>query len=188
MLTWSSLAIADVQTTAGLTVGVAGDGAHRAVWDRTAFHLGVRADVLFGRGASDEFAVGPFIEGLTHAFDEVQAGGGLSLLVPVSSLPFVVSAGGYARSGKDPYGLEPGVSGQLFWGTRSFNFHSPYGLTAGLVGQFRYGLGELRETSVVIAAQVDVEVLALPFVYLAGALRRGSPEVAPVKPELTSRR
>ena len=178
---------ADPQTTVGLTIGAAGVGEDRALWDTTVFHLGLRGDLLLGRSDRDDFGLGPYAELLTHAFDEIQAGGGLSLFVPVPEFPVVVSAGGYGRSGADPHGLEPGLAAQLFWGTRSYNYHAAYGLTAGLVGQFRYGLGDLRETAFVVAAQLDLQVLALPFVLLAGALRGGSPDTDRVQPELTSR-
>ena len=70
---------------------------------------------------------------------------------------------------------------ELFWGTRSYNFHSNYGLSAGLLGEFRYGLGDSRETSIVIAAQIDVVAISLPFLFLINAIRGGSKDAAPVK-------
>src|SRR5262245_28502585 len=139
---------AEPQANAGITIGAAGRGYDRELWQETAFHLGVHGDVLFGRTAASDFGVGPYVEAFTHAFDEVQFGGGASLLVPVIEfLPVVASAGFYGRHGDDGFGLEPGVAGQLFWGSRSYNFHANYVMAFGLVGQFRFGLGDSRETS-----------------------------------------
>src|SRR5262249_28592404 len=109
---------ADPQGTAGLTIGVAGTGLKRAGWDETDFHLGLHGDVLFGRERASDFGAGPYAEVATHAFDDIQFGGGLSLLLPVVEfLPVVVSAGTYGRYGSEGYGVEPGVAGELFWGS-----------------------------------------------------------------------
>ncbi len=173
---------ADPQASVGVTIGVAGEGYDRHLWERTAFHLGLHGDVLFGRTSTSDFGIGPYAEILTHAFDEVQFGGGVSGLLPVlDSFPIVLSAGAYARKGSDPYRLEPGLAGELFWGARSYNFHSSYVLSGGLLAQVRYGLGPSRETSMVIAAQVDLGVLALPVLFLITAARGGSPEAAPLR-------
>jgi hypothetical protein len=53
-------------------------------------------------------------------------------------------------------------------------------MTAGLIGQMRYGLGPSKETSIVVAAQVDFAILTLPFVFLINAARGGSSETAAV--------
>jgi hypothetical protein len=173
---------ADPQGTVGLTVGAAGVGLDRAVWDTTVFHLGARGDVLFGRDGNDDFGVGPYAEVLTHAFDEMQVGGGVSALVPViEALPLVLSAGMYGRQGNEGFGLEPGAAGALFWGTRSYNYHGGYGMAAGLLLEGRWGLGSSRETSIVIGAQLDLYVLSLPVVLLINAVQGGSSETAPVR-------
>lgn len=177
----SSPARAEPQGNAGLTIGAAGRGYERRIWDETAFHLGVHGDLLFGRGAAGDFGVGPYVELFTHAFDEVQFGGGASLLVPVIEfLPVVVSGGVYGRHGDDAYGLEPGFTGQLFWGSRSYNFHANYAMAWGLVGQLRVGVGDSRETAIVIAAQLDLAAMALPFIFLIEAARGGSHDTDPV--------
>jgi hypothetical protein len=169
---------AEPQGTAGLTVGVAGVGEERAFWDDTAFHLGARGDVLFGRDQNADFGAGPYLEVMSHAFDDFQFGGGASLLLPVlDTFPIVVSAGGYGRIAD---GLEPGLAGTFFWGTRSFNYHSNYVMTGGLLAQLRYGLGETEETAIVIGAQVDAVILSLPFLFLANAIAGGSDDTAPV--------
>ena len=173
---------AEPQASVGLTLGAAGEGYDRHLWQRTAFHLGLHGDVLFGRSNTSDFGIGPYAEIFTHAFDEVQVGGGISGLLPVlDPFPIVLSVGAYARKGSDKFQVEPGLAGELFWGTRSYNFHSRYVLSGGLLAQMRYGLGPSRETSIVLAAQVDLGVLVLPVLFLITAARGGSTEAAPVR-------
>jgi hypothetical protein len=178
----AGVARADPQVSVGLTLGAAGEAYDRQWWKRTAFHLGLHGDVLFGRHANSDFGIGPYAEVLTHAFDSIQFGGGVSGLLPVlDTFPIVLSAGAYGRKGSDKYRVEPGVVGELFWGARSYNFHSKYGLSGGLLAQLRYGLGPSRETAIVIAAQVDVGLLVLPIMFLITAARGGSGKAAPVR-------
>ncbi|EYF03593.1 hypothetical protein [Chondromyces apiculatus] len=179
--TASTAARADPQGTAALTVGLAGVGAERALWDTTVFHLGVRGDVLFLRDGPRDIGLGPYAEVLTHAFDELQLGGGASLLLPVSeTMPLVLSAGAYGRSGEARYGFEPGLAASIFWGSRSYNFHSSYGMAGGLLVQGRVGLGSSGESAVVIGAQLDLAILTMPVVLLVNALKP-SPEVQRVE-------
>lgn len=160
---------ADPQGTAALTIGAAGRGYGDDLFHEPALHLGLRGDVLFGRDAVGDFAVGPYVEGLTHAFDEVQLGGGASLLLPAfDALPFVVSVGPYARYAP-LVGFEPGVATSLFFGSRSYNFSSDYVMSLGFITEARVGLGSSRETSFVFALQVDTAFAALPFIFLAEA-------------------
>lgn len=173
---------AEPQASVGITLGVAGAGLDRHLWDTTLFHAGLKGDVLFGRAANDEFGVGPYAEVLTHAFDEIQLGAGISALAPILDVfPLVVSTGLYGRWSDDADGPEPGVAAALFWGGRSYNFHSAYSVSAGLLAQMRIGLGASKETSVVLAAQLDVALLGLPFVYAINAIKGPSPEAAPVR-------
>ncbi len=173
---------AEPQASVGVTLGLAGAGLERRLWDTTVFHAGLRGDVLFGRTANDDFGVGPYAEVLTHAFDELQAGAGVAGLVPVlDSFPLVLSAGMYGRWSDDAKAVEPGIAAAAFWGVRSYNFHSRYALSTGLLAQMRLGLGDSRETAVVLAAQVDLALLGLPFVYLFNAMKGPSPEAAPVR-------
>lgn len=182
LLGGASVARAEPQASVGLTIGAAGEGYDRHFWQRTAFHLGLHGDVLFGRARTSDFGIGPYAEVFTHAFDSVQFGGGVSGLLPViDAFPIVLSVGAYARKGSDAFALAPGLAAELFWGSRSYNFHSSYVLSGGLLAQMRYGLGPSRETSIVIAAQVDLGILALPVLFLVTAARGGSHESAPVE-------
>lgn len=153
------------QVSVGTTIGGAitdlrTDGPHAA------FHLGLRGDALFFRSRDANMAIGPYLELLTEAFDSLETGGGVSWLAPVwPSVPFVVSAGAYARRAPG-LAWEPGVTGQLFFGPRGYNFHSVYGLADGLFVQGRYGLGDGKQADVVIGAQIDLAVVALPFLFV----------------------
>ncbi|MFO0611339.1 MAG: hypothetical protein U0414_02035 [Polyangiaceae bacterium] len=177
-------ALAEPQVNAGLTVGVAGRGFLREPWEETEFHLGLRGDVLFGRNNERQFGVGPYVEALTDGFDEFQFGGGASLLLPViDSLPIVASFGAYGRIGAEGFGLEPGIATSLFFGSRSYNFNSNYVMAFGVLPEFRYGLGDSREMTFIVALHLDLAFFSLPIVYLADAIRGGSPETDRVPPK-----
>jgi hypothetical protein len=121
--------------------------------------------VLFGRERNLDFGYGPFADVTTAGFDDLRLGTGGSVLLPIHPfLPIVLSGGGYAR--KSELGWEPGLETYAFFGSRSYNFHSSYGIAAGLLVGLQYGLGDSRESAIVIALQLDGQILLLPF--LAG--------------------
>ncbi len=173
----------------GVTVGAAGVGKDHAIWDDTVFHLGARGDVMF-RNGSRTFGIGPYVEVMTHDFGELQTGAGGSLLIPITELyPIVVSGGGYLRipwqAPNGPladrsYGIEPGLAGTIFLGTRSFNWHNSYEITVGLIGQARFGLGDSHETSIVVAAQLDLAAIWVPIVFVVHGVQE-SPEATRIK-------
>lgn len=178
------------QVGLGVTVGAAGVAKDSRVWDDTVFHLGAHGDVLFGRNGSTGFGAGPYAEVLTHDFGELQTGAGMSVLFPVTELfPLVLSGGGYLRI---PWqdeggpladrnsGVEGGIAGSVFVGTRSFNFSSSWEITVGLVGQARFGLGESHETSFVVAAQLDMAALWIPVIFVMHGVQE-SPEAERIK-------
>lgn len=177
------------QANAGLTLGGAAVRSEGEPW-HPELQLGLRGDVLFGRDHVGTFGVGPYGEIGTLAFNQLQVETGASLLLPVHELfPVVVSLGTFGRIGPVPVpdGLplgdttfEPGVSGSLFWGNRSFNFHSSYVMAAGLLVSYRQSLGPSRESALVLSAQLDLAVLTLPVVMLIDVLRGDSPEAAPI--------
>lgn len=171
VLASSTGAQARPQANAGLTLGLAEVGHRDDVLGGAHFSLGARGDVLLFRERNADAGVGPYLEVLTTTFRDLQVGGGASVLLPVHDyLPIVVSAGGYARDTK-AFGWEPGVGASLFWGSRSYNYHSSYGLAAGLLLEGRYGLGASRETSIMLGAQLDFAVLAMPFLIAYEAIR-----------------
>ena len=163
---------AEPQGNASLTIGGAAVGDHGRFWGHAAFHLGLRGDVMFLRGKAGDFALGPYVEVGTLAFSEVQLGGGISALLPVTNtFPLVASVGAFGRYGNDGFGPEPGVSGALFWGTRSFNYTANYVMAAGLLVGFRQSLGESKESALLIAAQLDLAAMGLPIVALINLMR-----------------
>ncbi len=96
-------------------------------------------------------------------------------LLPIhSDLPLLVSAGGYV-AGSGQWGWEPGLAAELFWGSHSYNYHSFYALDAGLFAGGRYSLGASRDVTVLAGLRLDLELIALPFLLVWGAIRGGDP-------------
>lgn len=135
-----------------------------------AFHLGGRADVLFLRDRANAMALGPYVDVATTGFDTFEGGGGLEWLVPAFDTAFILSSGAFARTSH--FGVEPGVEATVFWGSRSFNYHSAYSLGLGLFLQGRYGFGDGRQGDAILGAHIDLEYIALPFVFAYEAIRR----------------
>ncbi len=158
----SGRALATPQASVGVTVGA-------AVTDlRTkpmgAFHLGGRADVLFLREREGDMAIGPYVDLATERLDTLELGGGLEWLVPlVPSFPLVASGGVFERRAP-VFGWEPGLAANLFVGPRSYNFHSSYAMANGLFVQGRYGLGDGKQADLIFGVQIDLGILALPFI------------------------
>jgi hypothetical protein len=166
------VATAAPQVNVGVTLGPALTDL-RTNGPRVAFHLGARASALFFRERGRDMAIGPYVDFATHAFDMLETGGGIEWLIPVveDSLPFVLSAGAFARRAPSlPW--EPGIATTLFFGSRSYNFHSVYGLAAGVFLQGRYGLGDGKQADVILGLQIDLAALAMPFIYLFNAVAR----------------
>jgi hypothetical protein len=163
-------AYADPQFSSGLTLG--GGAAYlRTRGPIGVFSMGFHGDVLFLRKSDHDFAIGPYVEALTVAFETFEFGGGLSFLIPVSEhFPLVLSAGLHARAFENN-GWEPGMHARLWMGSRSYNFQSLYGLAVGLFVEGRYGLGDGQQADILGGAEIDFEIFALPFVLLYNALR-----------------
>jgi hypothetical protein len=176
MVYYAPSADAAPQLSTGMTLGVAGNGDRSHIWSSTDFTGGLRADLLWARTRDADFGIGPYAEALTTTgFSDFQAGGGVSLLVPSSQYyPLVFSAGGYA-SRSSAWGWEPGLAGNIFWGTHGYNYHSVYSLTAGLFADGRYALGESHQVSLLLGARIDLELLALPFLLAYEAIRGKNP-------------
>lgn len=173
LLTVSSAAHADTQISTGVTTGFALTDLRAHNGPRGAYTLGGRFDFLFGRSSPRDMAIGPYVEILTTAFDSIEGGGGVAWLVPTGATGFVFSAGAFARS--TGWGVEPGGAATIFWGSRSFNYHSAYTISAGLFAQGRYGLGgsdSSQQADVLFGAQIDLEYFALPFLFAYQAIAR----------------
>ncbi len=166
----AAVASAHPQIGTGLTTGAALTDLREPHGPRVAGHLGGRVDALFLRERPEQMALGPYLEAMTIAFDSFELGGGASWLIPVGAPVFLVSAGGFART--TSLGWEPGACATLFWGARSYNYHSVYSLGAGLFLQGRLGVGDGKQADALLGVQVDLGYLALPFVFAYEALRR----------------
>jgi hypothetical protein len=157
------------QFNAGVVAGVAGVGEGGQLWEKTKFHLGLRGDVLFGRSSPWDWGFGPMVNASTNGFSDVNLATGVSALAPVQEyLPLVFSLGPHFRH-VDTW--EPGAFASVFWGSRSFNYHGLYGLAGGLLLEGRAGFGDSKERTIIIAAHLDLEVIALPVVFLINAFR-----------------
>jgi hypothetical protein len=163
---------ADPQASLGLTLGAALENAIGPGSVTPAVHLGGRADVLFFRGGPGDMGLGPYVDAGTDGFDSFDAGGGASWLLPVlEDLPFVVSAGAFARNGQGR-SWAPGLEGTVFAGSRSYNFHSWYGMALGFFAQTRWIPALPSTLDVLFGVQVDAEILALPVLFIVNGLRR----------------
>lgn len=158
---------ADPQWSVALTGAVGARDLRDEV--RPVVQLGGWADVLFLRQRNNQMALGPYVNLLTGSFRSFEAGGGVSWLLPVGGPVFILSAGPHLRVGDGS--TLPGLTGNLFFGSRSFNFHSSYGYSLGIYAQGRHGLGDSRQAELTGGVQADVMVLALPFLLLANAFR-----------------
>ena len=160
---------AEAQLTTGLTTGVAVTDLRGAGGAGVTGHLGGRGELLFGRSSPRTMGVGPDVEALTVGFKTFEGGGGLAWMFPAWSTGFVLSGGAFART--SALGFEPGAAATLFWGSRSFNHHGLYALGVGLFAQGRYGLGDSKQADALFGVQLDLQYLALPFLWAAAALR-----------------
>ena len=109
----SATATAQSQSAVGFTVGAAGVGSKGAPWEQAAFHLGVRADVIFMRDSPRDVGLGPYVEMGTVGFGALDAGAGASIMLPVrDDFPVVISAGalGQLEQGR----VRPLISSSLF--------------------------------------------------------------------------
>jgi hypothetical protein len=163
---------ADPQASAGLTVG---GGVENVVGPPGstggAFYLGGRGSILFLRNRGADMALGPYLDVATASFHNVDLGGGLEWLLPVrDDLPIVLSAGAFWREGEGR-SFSPGMEGTVFFGSRSYNFHSWYGLAAGLFAQTRWVPSSPSTLDLVFGLQIDAEILALPSILIIEVLR-----------------
>ncbi|MBX3258990.1 MAG: hypothetical protein KIS78_18655 [Labilithrix sp.] len=164
-------ASAEPQLSAGMTTGAALTDLRASNGPRLAYHLGGRFDVLLLRDRAGKMALGPYVDVATAAFDTFETGGGVEWLVPTGDAALILSAGAFARTSR--FGWEPGATGTVFWGSRSFNYHSTYSLGLGLFLQGRYGLaGDGRQADAILGVQIDLQYLALPFLFAYEAIAR----------------
>ncbi len=161
---------ASPQVSSGLTIGGAVEDVGRAPSE--AFHLGGRSDVLFLRDRGSDMAVGPYLDFATESFRDLDLGGGAEWLLPLrDDLPLVLSAGGFARTGEG-HDWAAGAVGTVFFGSRSYNFHSWYGMAVGLFAQARWlPFSSPQTADVIFGIQLDAELLAFPSILILSAIK-----------------
>jgi|LNFM01.1.fsa_nt_gb hypothetical protein len=129
------------------------------------FTLAWRADMLFGRTTPRAFGIGPAIAARIDHFADVTPSLGASLLLPITeAFPLVLTPSFALRW--DGTSLAPGASGRLFWGIRSHNYHGVYALSFGLWVEARHFFGVQNSTDIAAGIDVDLQLLAVPFVAL----------------------
>jgi hypothetical protein len=161
---------ADPQASVGLTIGAAAESVVGPAATAAAFHLGGRGSLLLLRNRGADMAIGPYVDVATENFHDVDLGGGAEWLLPVrDDLPVVLSAGAFLRDGEGR-AWSPGMEGTVFFGSRSYNFHSWYGLAAGIFAQARWVPAAPETMDLVFGLQIDGELLALPWIFIYEAL------------------
>jgi len=116
-------------------------------------------------------AVGPYIDATTLSFHSADVGAGAEWLIPViDELPLVISGGAFIRDGQGR-SWSPGADGSVFFGSRSFNFHSWYGMASGIFAQTRWIPGAPSSVDFIFGVQIDAELLALPVLLVVGLFK-----------------
>lgn len=157
---------AEPQWNAGAVTAACLRGSNDEVFESAAFCGGFRGDILFGRSGTQDLGVGPMVGVGTAAFDDLRLTLGGSALLPVlEDFPVVVSLGGLVRDAGDL-----GAEASLFWGVRSYNFHSAWNFAAGLSLGAQRTFGDEPDNVLWLGLQIDGLVFALPVLLLVGAL------------------
>lgn len=162
------------QWNSALVAGIAGVGDASSAWERTQFYGGIRGDVLFLRDGPRSPGLGPSLEVATAAFADVRAIAGARVLLPFGDLWGVaLEPGGYVRSSDT--GALPGFSARAWFGFQTYNYQGAYSPRGGLTVGYTRDFGGSDSHAIVIAAEIDGLILALPFVLLYESFRgRGS--------------
>lgn len=165
----AATAAARPQWSGQLEVGAVGEGSSEGLWRRTRFEVGVQLEALYLRESPRDFGLGPYVQSRTDWFDAGEYGGGAVLLVPIANtFPIWIGGGPFGRRAAGAW--SSGANGFIAWGARDFNYESNYAMAYGLVLDLRHHFGDVPGTDVVLAARIDLEALALPWIYLASAI------------------
>jgi len=166
----SASAFARPQISVSNQIGVFGGGEDGKLWQTTKLDLGLRFESVFFRESPRDFGIGPYFEARTAWFAHGDYGGGLVAVLPIDmTFPIWIGGGGFAR--RDEGEWAPGANGFIAWGSRSYNHHSSYAMAYGLIFDTRWHGGTMPGVDFVVAASIDLEGLAIPFIYLVSLLR-----------------
>jgi hypothetical protein len=163
VVAWSALCEARPQGHGALAMGVCARDREDHALEFPRFCGSLHAELLLGRERDSDLGLGPYVGLSTASFDHYGAAGGMSLLLPLSpTYPFIVSLAGGALSNTPSW--SPTVEVWLFWGPASYNFHSRYAMTSGLLLGFQQSLGDERVSITSLSGQLDLGLVALPFI------------------------
>jgi len=166
---FASYAHAQPQSNLAVTLGAALTQNPSA----TRFHTALHGDILFGRTSPWDFGIGPYAD-LATAWNDFSVGTGASLLLPIhDALPIVLSAGPFVRAFDSRESI--GLSTDLFWGSRSFNYHGSYAMAFGLILQGRTAFGAEPDRALILGFRIDGQAFALPLLLAYGAITGGEP-------------
>ncbi|HVW28328.1 MAG TPA: hypothetical protein VHC69_23355 [Polyangiaceae bacterium] len=136
------------------------------------FYGSVRGDALFFRTSRHSLGFGPALEIGTAGFSDARFLGSAELLAPIGEfLAVTVAPGATVRTSST--GAVPGLSGRAFFGMRAYGY-TDYALNAGLVLGYDQDIGGPREHAIVIGAQIDGLVLALPVLFFVSLFHGSS--------------
>jgi hypothetical protein len=169
----SHSASAEPQWNSGILLGAAGTG-DRFRWSDTKFFGALRGEVLFGRSGPLSVGVGPAVELGTAGFSDARFGAGATVLVPLDGvLALGFTPATYLRTSHAS--ADSGVSGRLSFLVHPSNIVGCYAMAGGLVVGADRDFGPSRSTALIVGAQIDGMVLALPVILLVEWLR-GPPD------------
>jgi hypothetical protein len=158
------------QISVSSQLGVVGLGEEGKAWRSTKLDVGARLESVFFRESPGDFGIGPYVEARTAWFAHGDYGGGLVMVLPIDqTFPIWLGGGGFTR--RDGGAWAPGANGFIAWGSRSYNHHASYAMAYGLLLDARWHGGPTPGVDLVIAASIDLEGLAFPFLYLVSAIR-----------------
>jgi len=173
LLCWVQAAKAAPQAHGAVAIGLCAVERETARTEFPRFSGVLRGELWFGRERDRDLGLGPLVSLSTASFDRYAVTAGASLVLPISpTYPFILSATGGAL--ETDAGWAPGVEAWLFWGPMSYNFHSSYAMASGLLLGFQTSLGEERLTIVSLNGQLDLGLVALPFILTEQWLVGGS--------------
>lgn len=150
-------------------LGVVGVGESDGAWRRTKLDLGLKVEDLWLRESPNDFGIGPYVEMRTAAFRYGEYGAGVVALIP-TSMTYPLWLGGGTFAHREAGSFSGGGNAFVAWGARDFNYHSSYAMAFGLLVDARVHRGDTPGFDVVLAATIDLEALALPWIYLLSAV------------------
>jgi hypothetical protein len=110
----------------------------------------------------------------TAGFSDIRGTAGVMGLLPLGDLWGIgLEPGAYLRSSEA--GVFPGIVARTWFGIQTYNYDGAYAPRGGITVGYTRDVGGSDSHAIVIAAEIDGLILALPFALLYQSLR-GHPE------------